>query len=524
MLRRRRRGNRPGEEGVIVVLFAMALVVLLGFAGLVYTGAQALVLRRQLQNAGDAGALAAANLLIVEGGCSADGSGGTPRDLILTTATAAVTRNLPTYDAGDVSVICPTGFNNHAVQVDLGGLGPSYFGMQGLSVGTSSIAVNGRTLEHEYAVVLLNPSNPNWRAQRNGCASFLVNGGITVTFEKSVFVNSTCTVAVSNNGAVKALNSSFRMSLINGAVFRIGGEMALNTVGKITPAPEEHYRPLVIDPLSGIPSPDQLVADAGSGAVLPEVNMASSGAGICKNQDPCILPPGTYPDGIAAVGGGGASTLLLRPGVYYVGGGGLKLKSGSARIFAIPSAAVMPDSVAKTTFAKSLTNTQVALAWQATCPLVNSPCGVLIYNAPNAPTHWTTSGGNADEMTNGSQGILMLRAYQSALDTIESNRVPFVDYDNLVLWQARSPIPGPTSPQPRVSMAGGACVVLSGTVYAPGGQMDFGGSSCGDGGGGESISALQFVVWDLTLSGNNNFYFAYQKDYFAAQTVYGLVK
>jgi hypothetical protein len=184
----------------------------------------------------------------------------------------------------------------------------------------------------------------------------------------------------------------------------------------------------------------------------------------------------------------------------------------------------MPDSVAKTTFAKSLTDTQVALAWQATCPLANSPCGVLIYNAPKASTHWATTGGNADEMTNGSQGILMLRAYQSAIDTIESNRVPFADYDNLVLWQARSPIPGPTTPQPKVSMAGGACVVLSGTVYAPGGQMDFGGSSCGDGGGGDSITALQFVVWDLTLSGNNSFYFAYQKDYFAAQTVYGLVK
>ena len=69
--------------------------------------------------------------------------------------------------------------------------------------------------------------------------------------------------------------------------------------------------------------------------------------------------PAPTPAGIAAGGGGGPSTLLLRPGVYYVGGGGLKLKSGSARVFAIPSACVMSDAQAKTTFATNLSDTAV---------------------------------------------------------------------------------------------------------------------------------------------------------------------
>jgi hypothetical protein len=73
-------------------------------------------------------------------------------------------------------------------------------------------------------------------------------------------------------------------------------------------------------------------------------------------------------------------------------------------------------------------------------------------------------------------------------------------------------------------MAGGACVIMSGTVYATGGQVTFGGSSCGAGGGGESSTTLQFIVWDLTLSGNNSFYFAYQKNLFAAPLQYGLIK
>jgi Flp pilus assembly protein TadG len=521
---RQPRSRREGEQGVIVVLFSITLVVLLAFAGLVYTGAQTLVLRRQLQNAGDAGALAAANLLIVQEGCSDAGDGGPPRETIVTAARDAVTANIASYDVGDVTVTCPTGYENVAVKVDLSDMGPSYFGMQGLQASTTSTAVNGRSTKQEYAVVLLDPSNPNWQTSRNGCPSFLVNGGVTMTFEKSVFVNSTCLVTDSNNAAVKALNSSFRMDLINGAQMKIGGEFAINTAGKVNPTPLEHYRPLVVDPLSGIIKPDDYTNDGHSGAVLPTINMASNGSGICRNQDPCILPPGTYPGGILAANGNGPSTLLLRPGVYFIAGGGLKLKSGAARIFAIPDASTMPDSVAKTTFAKSLTDTEIATAWQAICPLVSSPCGVMIYSAPSAANAWSLTGGNADEITNGSQGLLMLRAYNPAIDSIPENRLIFAPYEDLVIWQARTPRPGPTKPQPKVSMAGGACVVLSGTVYASGAQMDFGGSSCGSGGGGDAVTALQFVVWDLTLSGNNNFYFAYQKDFFASATVYGLVE
>jgi hypothetical protein len=512
------------EQGVIVVLFSLSLVVLLAFGALVYTGAQALVLRRQLQNAGDVGALAAANLLIVQDGCSESGSGGWPRDAIVSAAKDAVTSNIASYDPNDVVVTCPTGFNNQGVQVDLRGMGPSYFGMQGIAASTSSTAVNGQTTEQEYAVVLLNRSNPNWRAQRNGCPSFLVNGGIALTFEKSVFVNSTCTIADSQNGAVKAINSSFEMNLINGSVMKIGGEFALNTLGHITPTPIEHFRPLISDPLSGLITPDTYTNDGHSGAILPTIDMSSTGIGICKNQDPCILQPGTYPNGIAAANGSGPSTLLLRPGVYFVDGEGLKLKSSAARILAIPSAAVMPDAVAKATFKKAFSDTVIATAWQATCPLNNSPCGVMIYNAPTSPTRWTVSGGNADEIANGAQGIVMLRAYKPDIDSIVENRLIFAPYENLVFWQARTPIPGPSTPQPKISMAGGACVVLSGTVYAAGGQVDFGGSTCGSGGGGDAVTALQFIVWDLTLSGNNNFYFAYQKDFYASPTVYGLVR
>src|SRR6185503_10634935 len=103
MTQRRQHPERAGEEGVIVVLFSLFLIVLLAFGALVYTGAQALVLRRQLQNAGDSAALAAANLLIVKGGCSAFGEGGTPRLDLETAAKNDVSVNLPGYDLSKVS-------------------------------------------------------------------------------------------------------------------------------------------------------------------------------------------------------------------------------------------------------------------------------------------------------------------------------------------------------------------------------------------------------------------------------------
>ena len=520
----RRGGSRQGESGVIVVLFSLFLVVLLGFGALVYTGAQALVLRRQLQNTSDAAALAAANLILVQDGCSAAGDGGPPRPSIVSAAKSAVSTNFPGFDLSKVIVSCPTVFDglNHAVKVDISGTGPSYFGMTGLNAATTSTAVNGQVVDQDYAVILLDPMNPGWPSQRNGCPSFTVNGGITLTFEKHVIVDSKCTIADDNNAAVKALNSSFQMNMVNGAEMRIAGEYSAGTVGHINPAPLQHYRPLMTDPLAGLQTPNTYLTN-GSGASLPSVNMSTTGSGICRNQDPCIIPPGTYTGGIVAQGGSGPTTVLMRPGVYYVDGGGVKLKSAAARIIAIPDASTLSDAQAKTQFATSLSEAQIIQNWENNCPINGTHCGVMVYNAPSGSS-WVTNGGSADEISNGSQGVLLLRAYIPAIDAIAANRVPFATYAGLVFWQARTPVPTASAPQPGITMAGGACVILSGTVYASGGQVVFGGSSCGAGGGGESATTLQFIVWDLTLSGNNNFYFAFQKNLFAAPMQYGLIR
>jgi Flp pilus assembly protein TadG len=538
------RRRHDQEHGQVIVLFALAIVAMLAMGALLFNGAQTLVLRRQLQNAGDAAALSAGNVMTNSTAtCTAarispsavDGS----NDLYLA-ARSSVEANLGWSDAqvaARMTVSCPTDsqYTGLAVRVSLSSAGPSYFGGGSLTVSTSSTAMNGQDNSGDFSVALLDPSNTSWPSTRRGCPSWLVNGGITASFEGSIIVDSKCTRSDNTNAAMKAQNSAFTMTMVNNSTIQVAGEIASGTAAHITPTPVEHYRPLLPDKLA-LKDPCNAVDLATSNCIgnngsLPTVNMSSSGSGICKNQDPCILTPGTYTGGIAAGGGGSAGTLLLRPGVYWMRGGGLSLKSGSARVFSIPygtSTTGYTDATALADFATTKTDLQVEQQFIANCPaptLVNplpSTCGNLLYNGPSSSSSsWNT---NQDAVSVGAQGIFEIRAYNPANDEIIGNRTLFTPYKNVVIWQAHDPpFTGSGQNQPTIAMTGGACVTLSGTVYAPEGQIQFGGGSCGSGGGDTNLK-LQFICWDLTLAGNNDFYFAFSKDWFAKPTTYGLVQ
>jgi Flp pilus assembly protein TadG len=68
--RRRRRTppRRHAQQGVVVLMFALSLTLLMGFAGLALDGARLYVNKAELQNAADACALAAAQELNPTGG------------------------------------------------------------------------------------------------------------------------------------------------------------------------------------------------------------------------------------------------------------------------------------------------------------------------------------------------------------------------------------------------------------------------------------------------------------------------
>ena len=556
--------ERAEERGQIIVLFALMLTVLTILAALLYSGASTLVLRRQLQNLGDGAALAAANIMVT-GTTTATttctsariASSGSGNDLYLAAKNYLI--NSGGWTAAQVTarmtMSCPSGYDSAAVTVNLAQTGPNWFGAGGLNVATRSTGINGQVANGDYSVALLDPSNPTWtgHGSRTGCASYLINGGVTVTYEGSVIVDSTCTLATSSNGSVKAQNSAFTMTMVNSARLISGGEINANTLSKITPTPTYNFRPLYPDPLAGLTKPCHatgLTTDCiGFNTALPAQNTDTTGSGHCKTMKvACVLSPGTYSGGILAANGSTPSTLLLRPGVYFIEGGGVQLKSGAAQIISIPAltgtcggSGSCSDSNAvarycnptnQTSGSCQLTSDQVGSNWATDCPQppATITCGVLLYNAKSdGSSSWQTSGGSADTISNGSQGVILLRAYNPTYDTIAANGTTansstFASYKNLVIWQARTPAPTASTIQPVVGMQGGACVVMSGTVYASGAEVDFGGSTCGTGGGADAQLALQFVCWDLTLAGNNNFYFKYNRAYFAKPYAYGLTQ
>jgi len=564
-----RRSQDPAG-GQVIVLFALSLVVIMAVGALLFSGAQALVLRRQLQDGGDAAALAAVNLMPVvgDGTCTAArvASGGD----LYEKAKASVKLNLGWTDAdvtARMTVSCSTNpdYNNYAVQVDLSGTGPGFFGRGNLGVATTSLAINGQVLGSNYSVALLDPSNPSWtgHGSRTGCASYVINGGPTITYEGSINVDSSCTRSISANAAVKAANASFTMTMLSGATMRIVGEASLGTAARISPTPVEDTGEPLGDPLSTLRDP--CTPSNGAACLLPNettamlparnTNTSGQGAQCSGTKVACVLYPGTYTGGILAANGNTPTVMLLRPGIYYMAGGGFEDKGGAAEMIAIPSVTgscngfpvgsggSCTDAQAIARYCNPTNNnngscqvnaTTAGGLWQGTdCPPppASSTCGVVIYNAKaDNKTTWTIGGGNSDEFKMGSQSILLLRAYNPTLNdtpgssTTSDLTTTFKSYKNLVVWQAKLPLPGASTPQPVIGMSGGACITLSGTVYASGAEVDFGGSSCGSGGGQDPQQTLQFVVWDLTLAGSNTFYFAYKENAFAKPFGYGLIQ
>ena len=223
MLRRK----SSSESGQVLIIFAFAFIAIIMMLALLFDGARALVLRRQLQDASDAAALAGANLIqgLTPKQCSLTTGPppGAPVPAITAAAKASVAANLPDYPQGNVVVTCVADplMDNQGVKVRLDDDSPTFFGQifggGPLSVATDSSAVNGNNLRNTYSVVMLNPSNLTWPQGQRGCPSFLLSGGPTVRFDSAIYIDSTCTA-------------------VNGGAFSTNGNSASLTMGPESPS------------------------------------------------------------------------------------------------------------------------------------------------------------------------------------------------------------------------------------------------------------------------------------------------
>lgn len=471
--------RRRSDEGQILVIFAFSMVVLLLLAGLVFDAAQAYARRRQLQDTGDAAALAAANVLQAGSpiGCSAVGDGGTPRTLVSDAAKAMVEANLPGFPVEDITIRCVAGTENTTLEVTLADHTPGFFGalagIDGFDVATSSQAVNGLVAGNRYSIVELDPSHTSWPNGRQGCPSVLISGGPTVILEGSMMINSACPSA--KGGGLGTNGNAASIQLLNSSTIRMVGPYVPSTL-TISPAPVAG-QPALRDPFLGITPVD-----------LTGLPVRSASRLTLSNAD-TVLQPGVYTGGILMKN---SARAFLKPGLYVMNGGGFQIGAQNA-VYSIPAS-------------KSSTS---EVAWAGDCTA--STCGVLIYN-----TGMKTS---SDAISVGAGAILRLRPYKAAID---GSGLARKEYDNLLLWQNGSPVPSSTYAQPEVSLNGGGTVEISGTVYTPSAMVKLGGGSGGTGGATELT--LQFVSWNLELRGNSSFRFRFRADAFARPVDYGLVK
>lgn len=481
----RRFRRADDERGQVLIIVAFAFVAIIMLLALVFDGARGLVMRRELQNTSDAAALAAANVVqsLSPRGCSATGGAtpGTPQTAIVTAAKASVAANMPGYPQDEVVVSCPAGWDNYAVKVTLSDMSPTFFGSifgsGGLDVIARGTAVNGQTTVPFYSVILLDPGHSTWPNGRRGCPAFLLSGGPTVTFDSSLYIDSACTET--NGGAMSTNGNAASLTMGAGGAIRLVGEYAPGAL-TISPAPLEN-QVVLPDPLA------TLIAPTTTGMPVRAT------AKVVQNGGSITLEPGVYHGGIELRS---SAKAYLHPGIYFIQGGGLQLGAQS-ELYSIMA------SVTTTTSA----------AWATNCP--KTSCGVMIYNSGTA-----SGTGAMDQVRVAAGAVVKVRAYNpDAVSGIQKNET----YRNLLIWQDKSPIPTSTYPQPEVRLTGGGAVDIGGTVYAPSAKVHMGGSSGGS--GGDSIDlTLQFISWDLELSGNSSFRFRYNENEFAKPLDYGLVE
>ena len=496
------RPNRDRQAGQIMVLFVIAIVAMLAMAGLLFDGGQALALRRQLQDAGDAAALAAANVIQsgVPKGCSATAGPppGAPRTVVVTAAQDAVHASLPNFPTADIVVTCVADatWSNYAVEVGLRSRSAGYFagiaGINGFAVSTTSQAVDGQITASKYSVVELDPSNLSWPNGFRGCPSVLFSGSNTVIFDGSMQVDSTC--AAGNGGALSSNGSSAVVQLNNGSTINLVGGYVAGPL-TITPTPLTG-QPVVQDPLRNI-APIPYSTWAGSLTRATSQTTLSGGS--------TVLEPGVYVGGIKMKN---SAKAYLHPGIYVMkdaanGDGGFQIGAGNS-VYSLPS---------------TLSSTTDA-TWATDCPvgtsLVPSTCGTLIYNVGMA----CASGSPKDQLSVGAGATLKLRPYVSTSDGTGTSDPA---YNNLLFWQDKAPLPTSSCSQPDISLSGGGLVDITGGVYTPSAKVQMGGNSGGSGGS-EVDLTLQFISWDLQFNGNIGFHFYYQNDKFPKPTDYGLIK
>jgi hypothetical protein len=466
------------QRGQTLVLFTLTLVALLIAAALVFDVGQSLADRRSRQDAADAAALAGARYL--------------PTSTAQARAVALDVAAQNGYEDGvggiTVEVKIPPGpETNFAgladfIEVQISGSRGGFFsglaGMPTWDVSALAVAANTHGAAAPYAFLALDP---------DGCQSAKFAGNAVVTVNGNIQVNSSCSSAMMVQG-----NTDVTVTTPDGQCnvhgdFKFGGNAELNCI-------QNPGAPVVPDPLAVLPPPSvpglpaAVVEVSGPAMSIPAGCPGGASPATEANPAQCKftssydgtvwrLSPGLYPGGLVVQGG----TILLQPGIYYIGGGGFQANGKNAKVYSIDAG--------------------------ATTPVLGG--GVLIYNSedPDFHTQCVSHPGLAgcigDITFNGSSTEVHLKQLN-----IGSR------YDGLVIWQD-----GSIANQPTITIDGsGATMDVTGTIYAPKALLQIAGDA------GDTMTT-QVIAYDFVVTGSSGtFNVNFDEDYLFQFHAEGLVQ
>jgi hypothetical protein len=453
--------DREARSGQILVLFAGGLVLMLLMAALVFDVGQNLLDRRTEQNAADAAALAGARHLpaayTYHGGCAA-----APSSMPAVTTACAVAADSGFVDGAgsktvrvDIPPIAPSthaGLSGH-VEVTINAIRPSFFqGVVGVTVqrtGAMGVATNGTDIPLPYSLLALDP---------HGCGTNKITGatGTAVTTDGTVHIDSDCAAApgallLSGNGVLTApecdvvglLNTTNHAT--NACASSPSGVLVYGDPLRNLPPPPKPGLPAAVQALDGGPIPLGCPGGSSPGteASPSKCTFSAPGAGGKHYR----IFPGLYPGGLETT----RATVYMDPGVYWIGGGGVNIKSTGGNIGELIAKA--PGDNTGTT----------------------PSGGVLIYN-----TTLPTSGYGNIHLNGGDGSTLALRPIQTGV------------YKGMVIFVDRAAATGNGD----IDLDGaGSTLIISGTIYAATGNVKLNGSE-------SSAIGTQLICYNFVLNGS----------------------
>ena len=480
-------GERPTQSGQILVIFAGGLVLICMIAALVFDVGQNLLDRRAEQNASDAAALAGARHIKGVGygyhaGCSASHAG-----LLAVEAACEVAADNGFIDGQDertVRVDIPpvypstkAGFPGH-IEVTIGNTRPSFFmGVVGITqqrTGAFGVATNDSDIPLPYSLLALN----------DGCGLNKITGevGSMVSTNGTVQIDSSCStnpgaLFLSGNGVLTAPECDVVGLIVEqgGADNRcttaptgvlVSGDPLRNLASPAIPA-----LPTSVVPLDGGPIPSGCPG-GGPGAATAATPAVCSFSKPTMNGMTYRIFPGLYPGGIEVT----RATVYMDPGIYWIGGGGVTVKStGPAGVFGRLISKASGDDTGTTPTG-----------------------GVLIYNSklPTSPY-------GPISLNGGDGSTLALRPIQTTI------------YKGMVIFVDRAA--GLKSNDIDLN-GGGSNLDVSGTIYAPTGEVKLNGSE-------SDAASAQVICWNFIVNGSGAaFTIDYDPDDLLHVTGVGLVE